>query len=250
MKTDHTLLQENFNVPKRLERKFDEKTLKEMLRPFNQHRGGSYFFVDFYSKKMILDMPNEMVLCGQPKETLEEPGFDFLSKILNKKDLNWLNQMWKEYQKMFLKVDENKRKDFLLLYDLNVKMGGGCKRILHYKIVPYQLCNRGNLWLALVCVSQSLSTGENNACMLNLETKKRYDFKNNIFEESDIAMLNPYELSVLDMFARGMLESAVREQLEGMAHSTYHDLRGKLFKKLEVFTPAEAVLRAYQLGLI
>ncbi len=251
-RTSH--LQSNLNISKKLERMFDEKTLKKILRPFNQMRGGNYFVLDFYRRKMVLDMPNNLVLCGCSRTTLESDGFDFLKKALKKEDSNWLRQMWEEYKKFLLVLDEDRRKDFTLLYDINVKIGtdkGGVEEcVLHYKIVPSQLCKNGNLWLALACVSPSLSRNKNNACILNMETKARYKFTGNEFTESPISEISPDEHNMLQMFMQGMLESDISDRL-GIKSGDGESLREiRADEKLEVDSPAGAVQRAHQLGLI
>ncbi len=251
METNRTLLQKNWNISQELEQEFDEKTLKKNLRPFNQAYGGNHFFVDFYRKKVILDKPNHRVLCGYSREAREEHHFNFYKLILNKEDSNWLSQVWKHYEEFFLSVDENKRKDFNLLFDVNVKMNDETECVLHYKIIPYQLCDNGNLWLALVCVSPSLAKkGERNACILNLEVPKRYDITGDRCEEVHIETIAPDEYELLGMFMQGMSETEIRTCLGDIRRSKYNLLRKKLFKKLEVDSPAGAVQRAHQLGLI
>ena len=206
--------------------------------------------------KGVLDMPSYRILCGHSKTAIEKAGFNFFNQILGEKDLNWLKRLWQQYETFLLEFDENKRKDFILLYDLNVKIQIDkqlfIERVFHYKAIPFQLCNNGNLWLTLGYVSPSLAKkGEYNGCILNTETKKRYDydFSDGTLTESDIAMISSVEQDMLGKFVQGISDDEISDWL-GVGHTKYYDLKKILFKKLEVNSPAAAIMRAYQLGLI
>lgn len=239
-----------WNISKKLQREFDEKTLKKFLCLFNQMDGGNNFFFDYYHEKFVVDLPNSLVLCGYPKDAVQKEDFGFLDLILKEKEQQWLGLLWKKFADFFYSLSENECNNYIFLYEINAVKANGDEFILHHKVIPFQRCENGNLWLALGRASSSISqTTENNACIVNPVTQTRYDFIKDEFVPSNISVPTQKELEVLHLLAKDMLETDICKTLN-LKKGMYHYIRGSLFKKLEVKTPAGAVHRAHQLGII
>lgn len=239
-----------WNISEKLQQEFPEKTLKKFLYPFNQMNGGNNFFLDYYHEKLIVDIPSALLLCGYPKDRVQKENFGFLDLILKKKERLWLSLLWEKSADFFYNLSENECKYFIFLYEINIVKADGSKTLLHHKVVPFQLCENGNLWLAVGRVSPSISQKtENRACIVNPVTQTKYDFIKGAFVPSQISVPTLNEMSVLHLLVKDMLEADICKALN-IKKGMYYHIRGKLFEKLDVKTPAGAVQRAHQLGII
>lgn len=229
---------------------FSAKRLREFLYPLNKISGGSYFFVDYYHQELIIDSPKSRILFGYPKELALKEGLLFFKNILTKEEMKWQKKLLKLIANVFFSLEEAHRLDFVILQDTKVKTSSGEEQSFHFKIIPFQLCENGNLWIALGCISSAISQeAERNVCLLNWILQARFDLVNQSFVEKKIVPLTQDEIKMLEMFVKNMLEEDICEAI-GLKKGKYHYVKNKLFEKLEVDTPAGAVQRAHHLGLI
>jgi len=143
-----------WKITKEMKEQFSEEFIVDTLLPFNQVDNQKYYMVDYFRKKVIVDSSSSPVLCGYPKELLDEEGFDFFKRILPPTEMDWLKNVIQEFYPVFFATPVESRKSLVLSYELTFITVKHEELVLHHKIVPFQLCDNGNLWLSLCSVSE------------------------------------------------------------------------------------------------
>jgi len=205
--------------------------------------------VGFYKKKIISDTSSSPVLCGHPKELADKEGFDFYQRILKEDEWHWLMRMNVEAFNVFFHTSVTSRKDLVLSYEITFQTVNNHKFILHHKIVPYQLCDNGNLWLGLCFVSKSIRNKAGGVNMVDTLTGVRHDFTNETFVKVEKLRLTQEEVSILEWIARGISAADMCRVLK-ISLPTFKRKKRVMYKKIGVSTSAEAVYWANLKGII
>ncbi|MCL2412549.1 MAG: helix-turn-helix transcriptional regulator [Bacteroidales bacterium] len=229
---------------------FCTKNLEKKLSLFNLACSGEYYIVDWFFQKFIVGSPNAMILCGHPKNVLEKDGFSFFNRILKKNEHYWLNQINTAAYDIFFRYPISQRTKFIAIYDMVVTTTIGEELILHHKIVPYELCKNGNLWLMLCHVTVSSSKNKKyTASFTNTETGNRYTFIKNKFVSCDSPSVTEEDMYILKQMIKGLPDKQICLLLN-ISLSSFKSKKRCFFEKLDVRTSASAVHKAHLLGLI
>ena len=239
--------QKPWNVPDSWEKKWCRKTLEAVLRPLNLIEGESFYLIDYYRKKIVVDLPSSLILCGYPKELMDEEGLDFFSRITEKDPIR--THRYKEFFNILFRYPEDLRKNVVVSYDVVVKDVNGIKYTLHHKRTPFQLDKNGNVWLFLCSCSISPTTKPNYQSMLiNRETNEQFEFANGRFILSDKALTHD-ELSVLKWMVKDISIAQICE-LTKIPEYTLNRIKRRIFDKLEVSNSRSAIHKAHLMGLV
>ena len=233
----------------RLLHTYNEQNLENTLSSFNQAGGGSFYLLDFFRKKIIVDSPSSLILCGYPIDLVKEKGFDFFQQILSEKELEWLIRVNEESYNFFFSFPEHRRKDLFLSYDLTVQTAKNEKRVLHHKVAPYKLCKNGNLWLGLYHVWSSSQRELGRSFIIDNKTNEQYNFIDNKFVKVDKPHFDQEDLLIL----RYMIADLSDKQMNEMLHISLSSFKRKkrlLFQKLDANTSACAIHKAHLMGVI
>ena len=232
--------------------------LEELLNSFNQMLNGQFYIVDYYRQKVIVNSSYAPILCGYSKEIVDEEGFDFYSRILNHEEWEWIKQMNAAAFGFCFQLPDEDRKKMEVSYDLAVKTKDHKNLILHHKVMPYQLCKNGNVWLGLCYAMASTSKKmTNKAVIIHKKTGKKYDFIDGGFTSSNDGLVTPEEIQVLKWMAQGLPDKHICSLLNtelkidsGTSLNAFNARKRRLFRKLEAGNSAAAVHKAHLLGLI
>ena len=124
-------------------RHYNESELENTLNAFNFAGGSNFYMMDYHRKKIIVDSPSSLILCGHSKAEAEKLGFDFFHHIVTDDEWKWLHQINKECYKFFFNYPEEKRKDLLLSYDLTVLTAKGNDKLSVVNYFLY-LCRKNH----------------------------------------------------------------------------------------------------------
>lgn len=238
-----------FCIPNEKLNRFSVEKIEERLGIFNQSCSGEYYIVDYFREKIIIGSPHASILCGYSKSVLDALGFQFYNRILKKRELSWIMRMNKAAYKLFFRYPKSKRNRIVVSYDLSVVMVEGTELVLHHKVMPYKLCNNGNVWLGLchVTVSPRMKMSR-KAYFVNTATEERYDLIKDEFVLSDEPAISLDEKQILQWMIQG-LPNKTMALLSGVSINTFKARKLQLFDKLEAKTSAEAIHQAHLLGI-
>ena len=243
-----------FKISDRQLRAFCKEELENMLASFNYAEGNNYYILDYFNKKVIVESPTSPILCGFPKEYVDEENFGFFQRTLSDDEWKWLSEINVKCYQFFFLCSESDRKNLVFSYDLTMKTPKDKKVVLHHKIVPYKLCKNGNLWLGLCHVSLSPNRERGRVSIFNRKTGERYNLIENRFEKVLCSSLNSEELMILEWMIKGLSDKLICDRLgdgDKPMPSTNFKLRKRtLYKKLEASTSAEAIYKAKMMGII
>jgi len=226
---------------------------KYMLGYIGRATNNSYWSViDFHKKEVIVVSCLEgFMIAGFSIEAIKKGNVEFHSKILSDNEKEWLEAMTAEAEKVVSKYDDfEMRMSLVFSFDLLAKNPNGREVILYHRLVPYQLDEQGNIWLALCCVSaQPFTYKTTKACIDCAKAGLRYDFIDGKFVLSQHRQLVEDEITILDYLAQGVPLKQISANL-GMSLRTIERKKKEALDKLGAQTQAAAVCRAKDMGLI
>jgi hypothetical protein len=236
-------------------RHYNETELESILNAFNFAGGSNFYMSDYYRKKIIVDSPSSLILCGHSKIEAERLGFEFFHNILTDDEWNWLDRVNKECYKFFFNYPEEKRKGLLLSYDLSVLTAKGKKLILHHHTVPYKLCQNGNMWLGLCHVWASPEKKSGSPLIIDRKTGEQYNFIDKKFVKSNTHLPTQEEIMILNWMVQELSDEKMSDQLNEQLETTttvanFKRKKRELYDKLDVSTSAAAIHKAHLMGII
>jgi len=229
---------------------YNETELENTLRAFNSAGGGNFYFLDYYRKKAIVDSSSALILCGHSKNLADKQGFDFFQYVLSDNEWNWLNRVNEKCYEFFFNYPKNRHKDLSISYDLKLITTKGKEIMLRHNIVPYKLCQNGNVWLGLCHVWASPEKKSGNAFIFDRKTGEQYDFTDDNFVNLGTHVLTQEERTILKLMVQELSDEEIGQLLEISSVANLKRKKRDLYAKLDVGTSASAVHKAHLLGII
>ncbi|MCL2028651.1 MAG: hypothetical protein FWG79_09255, partial [Bacteroidales bacterium] len=187
-----------WKISKEQARIHSTQKIEEELSLFNRICNGNFYMVDYFHEKLIVGVSSASTLTGHSQTLVKKEGFEFYHRILKPDEFNWLVRMTKEAHNIFYKYPVSQRQDLEFSYGLTAMSANGGEMVLRHRLVPYQLCKNGNMWLSLCFVSISSSLQEpGKAAIVNSKTGEQYDFVKNKFVLSTAKALTHDDIKVL-----------------------------------------------------
>jgi DNA-binding CsgD family transcriptional regulator len=244
-----TQTEQKWDIPEGLEQLLCKERIEKVLSSFSQVAGQRFYMLDYRKGKIMVDSSSSLILCGYSKELIEKEGFRFFKKILPQKELTWLSCANNAAYAVFFDTPLKNREKLVFSLDLACTTANNHDIILHHKIIPYQLCNNGNLWLSLCSTTVSYQKKSRKVSLINNQTGERYKLVHNKFERTTDFVLTEEEHKILGWLAKGFKVEHMA-LLMGVSAPTLGRKKWSLYKKIGVKTSAEAVHWAHIEGII
>ncbi|MCL2683131.1 MAG: LuxR C-terminal-related transcriptional regulator [Bacteroidales bacterium] len=245
-----SITKKTWKVPKNKLKIFSIEEIEEFLKALNLACSGEFYMVDYYREKIFVSSPSALILCGHSKESMVQEGFGFYYYILKKNEWAWIMQMNEAAYETVFCFPEHQRINCVVSYDLTIQTINANELILHHKVVPYKLCNNGNVWLALCHVTRSSAKKmQGTAHITNMTTGEQYDFVEDEFVLSKIEVLSNDETQILEWMVKDISPEQICDLLN-ISISNFKRRRQTIYKKLGVNTPAGAIHKAHLMGVI
>jgi len=243
------ILRQPWNISERSLNAFCENELESVLRAFDRAGSGNFYIVDFFRRKVIVPSPSALILCGFPKEQIEEKRLAFYQVITREEDHEWIiNIFEKSFEFMFL-FSEERRTDLVFAYDIKGVTPKNEERVLHHHIVPWKLCKNGNLWLVLAHAWHSDAKESGSPVAYDKKTGEQYHFIDNKFIKVEKPSLDKEDLMILKWMIASMPDKEMSELL-AMPLSSFKRKKRLLFQKIGGNTSANVVYKAHLFGFI
>jgi len=207
--------------------------------------------IDFHEEKVIVGNLAGHTVAGLPVELIRKEGLKLSDKILPESEREWLKNMDIEARKIFAQYDDfDTRLEFVFSHDLQAKTPSGREITLYHRLVPYQLDENGDLWLAVCAVSaMPLTHKATKACIDSVRTGERYDYIDGKYILSEHKHLTEEEIEILAHLADGIAIKQISAKI-GISLRAVERKKKVALTKLGAHTQAAAVYRAKSMGLI
>ena len=240
-----------WKISQEAERAHNVKYLEDTLGFFNRIMHSCVYMVDYYKQKLIVGTTSVPTITGYPRDLIKKEGFKIYNRVCTEHERETLQKMDAEAHKLFDRYDNfEDRLGIELSYDIVAKNKTGREFTLYHRLVPFKLCDNGNMWLALCLIStNSLVQKTTRACIQNHITGETFDFIDGKFVLSKQKCLTDDEVAILGYLADGVLLKQISKKM-GISLRTVSQKEKSAFDKLGVCTQASAVYKAKDMGLI
>jgi DNA-binding CsgD family transcriptional regulator len=243
-------IRKSWKIPKDSARLYSVEKIEKILSSFNRAGKNNYYVLDYYNQKLIMGASSASTFCGYPKDAIKKKGIGFYQQILDKDELKWWAMMNEEAFNVFFDYPESQRENLKFTYDLIAETITQQKVVLHHRLIPYKLCENGNMWLGLFFVSESASLPlSHKANISNFETGEAYNFINSKFIHCDVKILTPDEITILEYLAKDMQSKEIYNLLK-ISESALMRTKKQIFTKLGVKTATGAIHKAHLMRLV
>ena len=242
---------DKWKISKEAERHYNTKHLEDTLGFFNRLTHSNVFMVDYRKQRLLVGSSSVPSITGYSWDFIRKEGFKIYHLILTEKEQEILQKIDTEAFKLFDRYSDFKdRLSLEISYDIMAKHKNGREFMMCHRLVPFQLCDDGNLWLAMCIVStNSLVQKTTRACVENHRTKERFDFIDKKFVPSDYKCLSSDEMAILGYLADGVAMKQISEKM-GTSLRIVERKKKDVLNKLSAATQAAAVYKAKTMGLI
>jgi len=235
-----TQTEREWSISKKMQQSFNKESIEKILSAIDLIGGFGSYIMDYHAQKIFVSSESSSILCGHPKELIDNEGFNFFKRIMSPKELAWLSCANKASYDVFFDTPFTSRKKLIFSFDLTCATTNQREIILHHKVVPFQLCNNGNVWLSLCSVTSSYQKKSRQASLFNTKTGDRYKFIDNRFDKIPDCVLTEEELRILDYMVKGFHTDEISTLLKVSSSNIKHKKR-EMYKKMGVKTSAEAI---------
>lgn len=230
-----------------------EKTTNylQAVEAFASATNKSIYVIDYEKKGFEYISDNPLFLCGYTMDEVKEMGYDFYFKQVPAKDLELLlkiNTVGFDYYETIPLQD---RKEYSISYDFHLKTQEGKTILVHQKLTPLFLNEKGKVWKAICIVSLSTAQNSGNITVHKKNSRETfvYDLKGEYWKTVLRQELSEREKEILQYSIRGYAISDIADKLF-ISPDTVKFHRKKMFEKLEVSNITEAISQATAANLI
>jgi len=237
-------------IPQSLAREYSVKKIERILGFFNRASKGNFYMVDYHEQRLIVGNSVNVTFSGYPRSVITKEGFAFYDQILNTSEKNWLTKMNVEALNIFFDYPESQRYNVEFSYDLIAQAANRREIVLRHRLVPYRLCNNGNLWLGLCFITlKSPIAMQFKATVSNQETGDVYNYINDSFVSCKTGVLNSEEIRILELLSNDVSIKRLCDMLK-ISESNFKQKKTKIFSKLNVQSWYAAIHQAHELKLV
>ncbi|MDR1951701.1 MAG: helix-turn-helix transcriptional regulator [Bacteroidales bacterium] len=232
-------------------RTFNNNYIEHGLGFINRIMNTCVYMIDYRTKRIIFGNVSNPTICGYSREVFKQEGFNIYKKILSEDEMLWLTKMNEDACRIFYSYSNfEDRMGVEFSYDLTAIAKNGKQVSLYQRIVPYRLCENGNIWLALCAAStKPFTPNETKARIDNYVTGDSYNYVKEKFVFVEQKHLTEDEVLIIKCLAEGIRMKDIGNEL-GIKQRTVEQKARSAFDKLEVATQGAAVCRAKDRGLI
>ncbi|MCL2683514.1 MAG: LuxR C-terminal-related transcriptional regulator [Bacteroidales bacterium] len=235
-----------------LEKKYTDSYIQYVLGFISRVANNNVFLIDYKKHKIFVSEVQRYSIAGGLNELMKkEDVANLYNDILLDSEKEWLFKMIEEAFKIFRKYNKlGIGTELELSYDVKGKSVHDREVVLHYRLIPYQYDDNGNLWLAFCIITTLPLTHKTAKASIEcLKTCERYDFIDNEFVLSDYRPFTRIEIAILGYLADGYMLKQIADKI-GMSLRFVEQRKKDVLEKLGATTQAAAVYKAMNMGLI
>ncbi len=214
----------------------------EVIEAISRTTNQSIYVIDYQKKGFEYVSGNPLFLNGHAAGEVVEMGYDFYLKYVPAKDLELLlkiNQVGFEFYERLPLAD---RKQYSISYDFHLTTNDSKAILIHQKLTPIFLTEKGQLWKSICVVSLSSRQKAGNIIVdrSGHNESYAYDLDANCWRQLEKIVLSEREAEILQHSIRGYSITEIAERIF-VSPDTVKFHRKKMFEKLDVGNISEAI---------
>ena len=222
-----------------------------MANALTRNTNHSLYIIDYNRKNFLYVSPNPLFLCGHSPEEVQRKGYAFYFEVVPSDEINRLMEINEAGYLFYYNQPVEKRLDLSIEYDFHIHTSDNHRHLIHHKLTPVLLSEKGDIWLALCTVSLSPKKNIGEVVITNHTCTDRYvySFEGRRWRKQPELILSDREKEILQLSVKGLSNTEIGETLFIDANTVkFH--KKKLFEKLHAENITEAVGIAANLRLI
>lgn len=222
-----------------------------MANALSRNTNHSLYIIDYNRKNFLYVSPNPLFLCGHSPEEVQRKGYAFYFEVVPSDEINRLMEINEAGYLFYYNQPVEKRLDLSIEYDFHIHTSDNHRHLIHHKLTPVLLSEKGDIWLALCTVSLSPKKNIGEVVITNHTCTDRYvySFEGRRWRKQPELILSDREKEILQLSVKGLSNTEIGETLFIDANTVkFH--KKKLFEKLHAENITEAVGIAANLRLI
>jgi len=245
------IMASDFKIWKNQMKIFNKENLEKLLSRLNRICGPRFYILDYFQGRIIVDDTtlSPDILGGYSKEFIEEKGFKFFDILFDPEERKWSGDIHHATFDIFCNTPVENRTSWVLSYDLTIKRIDGHKVIVHHRLMPFILDDRGNMWFALAYVVVSGQKKFGNPTLANKKTNVVFEYIDGKFVKKATVFLSDEERMIIDYMVKGYIGDHIAAEL-GISASSLRRKKFLLYQRVGVSTNAELIHWAHLNGII
>ena len=222
-----------------------------MANALARNTNHSLYIIDYNRRNFLYVSSNPLFLCGRSPEEVQEKGYAFYFEVVSPDEMNRLMEINEAGFRFYYSQSVEKRLELSIEYDFHIYTSENHKHLIHHKLTPVLLSEKGDIWLALCSVSLSprKDVGEVVFSDCTCADRYLYSFEGRRWKKQPELILSDREKEILQLSVKGLSNTEIGENLFIDANTVkFH--KKKLFGKLHAKNVTEAVGIAANLRLI
>ena len=234
------------------ENKYDKTGLCiAMAEALARSTNHSLYIIDYNRKNFLYVSSNPLFLCGRSAEEVQQQGYAFYFEVIPSEEINRLLEINEVGFRFYYDQPIEKRLDLSIEYNFHIRTSEKHFQLIHHKLTPVLLSDKGDIWLALCTVSLSPEKNIGDVVVSDHTCSDRYiySFESRRWQKQPELILSDREKEILQLSVKGLSNMEIGETLF-IDSNTVKFHKKKLFEKLHAENITEAVGIAANLRLI
>jgi len=214
----------------------------EIVKAFSRTTNQSIYIINYESKGFEYVSNNPLFLNGHTASEVLEMGYEFYFKNVPSEDLELLLKINTVGFDFYEKLPEEDKKKYTISYDFHLKTNENKLILIHQKLTPIFLTEKGKIWKAICVVSLSSQQQSGNLRLHKngYNETHQYDWVSNCWKTVEMIILSEREKEILQYSIRAYAINEIAERLF-ISPDTVKFHRTKIFEKLDVANISEAI---------
>lgn len=222
-----------------------------MAKALARNTNHSLYIIDYNRKNFLYVSSNPLFLCGHSPKDVQQKGYAFYFDVVPSDEINRLMEINEAGFRFYYDQPVEKRLDLSIEYNFHIRTSEKHSHLIHHKLTPVLLSDKGDIWLALCTVSLSPEKTIGDVIISDHTCTDRYfySFEGRRWRKQPELILSDREKEILQLSVKGLSNTEIGETLFIDANTVkFH--KKKLFEKLHAENITEAVGIAANLRLI
>lgn len=222
-----------------------------MAEALARNTNHSLYIIDYNRKNFLYVSSNPLFLCGRLPEKVQRKGYAFYFEVVPPDEMGMLTEINEAGFRFYYDRPAEKRLELSIEYNFHICTSDRYSHLIHHKLTPIMLSEKGDIWLALCTVSLSPEKDLGEVVISDHTCTDRYvySFEGRRWRKQPEISLSSREKEILQLSVKGFSNAEIGENLYIDANTVkFH--KKKLFEKLHAENITEAVGIAANLRLI